>query len=283
MTRPSPPDDLTLVVMAAGLGSRFGGTKQLAEVGPDGEAFLDFAIDDAVAAGVSRVVLIIRTDIEADVRAHLARRERAVPVDFVRQDELGPARAKPWGTAHAILTVAPLVKGPFIVVNADDYYGASSYRTLAEAMSDMPSDRIYLMAFALGRTLPATGTVSRGVCATEGRRLVELVETHLIGGTDDVITVDGKIADLTAETPVSMNMFGMPASFLDELPQRWSRWFDENGDGDKTEFLLPTVIAELMDEGRFHVEVVTTDENWIGVTNPDDLAVARQILATKRG
>jgi len=282
MTHPSPPDDLTLVVMAAGLGSRFGGTKQLAEVGPDGEAFLDFAIDDAVAAGASRVVLVIRTDIEADVRAHLAKCERAVPVDFVRQDELGPSRAKPWGTAHAILAVAPLVKGPFIVVNADDYYGVSSYRTLAEAMSAMPSDRIYLMAFELGRTLPATGTVSRGVCATEGGRLVELVETHLIGGTADGITVDGEITDLTADTPVSMNMFGMPASFLAELPERWSVWFDDNGDGEKTEFLLPTVIAELMDEGRFHVEVVTTDEDWIGVTNPDDLAVARQILETKR-
>jgi NDP-sugar pyrophosphorylase family protein len=251
-------------------------------VGPDGEAFLDFAIDDAVAAGVSRVALIIRTDIEADVRAHLAKRERTVPVDFVRQDELGPARVKPWGTAHAILAVAPLVKGPFIVVNADDYYGISSYRTLVEAMTEMPSDRIYLVAFGLGRTLPATGTVSRGVCATDGARLVELVETHLIGGTADGITVDGEIAELTAETPVSMNMFGMPASFLAELPERWGTWFDDHGDGDKTEFLLPTVIAELMDEGRFHVEVVTTDEDWIGVTNPDDLAVARQILATKR-
>ncbi len=282
MSHPSPPDDLTLVVMAAGLGSRFGGTKQLAEVGPHGEAFLDFAIDDAVTAGVSRVVLIIRTDIEADVRAHLSRRERDVPIDFVRQDELGPLRAKPWGTAHAILSVAPLVNGPFIVVNADDYYGESSFRKLADAMHDMPNDRIYLMAFELGRTLPATGTVSRGVCATDEGRLVELVETHLIGGAADGITVDGEVSALRSETPVSMNMFGMPASFLDELPARWSAWFDEHGNGDKTEFLLPTVIAELMSEGRFHVQVVTTDEDWIGVTNPADLAVARQILATKR-
>jgi NDP-sugar pyrophosphorylase family protein len=283
MTHPDHADDLTLVVMAAGLGSRFGGTKQLAEVGPRGEAFLDFAIDDAVAAGVTRVVLVVRTDIEADVRAHLAKRERRVPIEFVRQDELGPSRPKPWGTAHAILSTAPLVTGPFIVVNADDYYGASSYVTLAEAMSDMPSNRIYLVAFELGRTLPASGTVSRGVCATDKGRLVELDETHLLGGTAEGITLGGEPSDLTADTPVSMNMFGMPASFLAELPARWSDWFGQHGTGEKTEFLLPTVIAELMGEGRFHVQVVSTGEDWIGVTNPDDLAVAREVLHAKRG
>lgn len=273
---------LTLVVMAAGLGSRFGGTKQLVEVGPDGEAFLDFAIDDAIAAGATRVMLIIRTDIEADVRTHLGRRDRRVPIDFVMQDEIGPPRAKPWGTAHAVLAVASVVDGPFMVVNADDYYGKSSFATLAAATTATADDCIYLMAFELGRTLPARGTVSRGVCATDGGRLVELVETHLIGADLNGITIDDEPTHLTAATPVSMNMFGMPASFLAELPERWPEWFAANGTGEKTEFLLPTVIAELMDEGKFEVRVLTTDEDWIGVTNPDDLAVAREVLARKR-
>ena len=126
------------------------------------------------------------------------------------------------------------------------------------------------------------GTVSRGVCATDQGRLVELVETHLIGTGETGIEVEGRPCELTTDTPVSMNMFGLPSRFLDELPGRWEEWFAENGGGEKTEFLLPTVIAELMDEGRYEVHVLTTEEDWIGVTNPDDLAVARDMLAAKR-
>jgi len=274
--------DLTLVVMAAGLGSRFGGTKQLAEVGPNGEAFLDFAIDDAVAAGANRVVLIVRTDILADVKAHLGRTNRDVQIDYVLQDQLGPERDKPWGTAHAILAVAPVVNGAFIVVNADDYYGKTSFVTLAEAMDGMTDNEAVLVAFELGRTLPAMGTVSRGVCATVDGSLVELIETHLIGGNAEGIHVDGQPCDLQAATPVSMNMFGLPASVLADLPERWVDWFEENGEGEKTEFLLPTVLSEMMDEGKLTIDVVTTTEDWIGVTNPDDLAVAQEMLRTKR-
>ena len=275
--------DLTLVVMAAGLGSRFGGTKQLAEVGPDGEAFLDFAIDDAIAAGATRVVLIIRTDLRDDVQAHLDRRPHGVPITFVYQDEMGPPRDKPWGTAHAILAVAPVVDGPFIVVNADDYYGASSYRALADAMVDLPEDRALLVAFEAGRTLPVEGSVSRGVCSTDGDALVELIETHEISaGPDGTIEVAGEPSDLDGDTPVSMNMFGLPGAFLDWLPDRWETWFADNGHGEKTEFLLPTVIAELMAEGALDVRVVTTSEDWIGVTNPADLGAARELLAVKR-
>lgn len=280
---PTNPD-LTLVVMAAGLGSRFGGTKQLVEVGPGGEAFLDFAIDDAVAAGVDRVVLIIRSDIEDDVAAHLAKRTRAVAIDLVRQDDLGPTRPKPWGTAHAILSVADVVDEPFLVVNADDYYGTTSFEALASATLDGPSDVINLMAFELGRTLPASGTVSRGVCRVDDGRLVELIETHKIGpGPDGAITVEGGPSDLRADTPVSMNMFGLPASFLDELPDRWDKWFAAHGDEETSEFLLPTVIGELEAEGAYEVRVLTTAEDWIGVTNPDDLVVARDVLARRRG
>ena len=151
---------LTLVVMAAGLGSRFGGTKQLAVIGADGEAFLDFAIKDALAAGMNKVVLIVRSDIEADVRRHVADQHPDLDVAYVLQDTHGPKRAKPWGTGHAVLTAAPEVPGAFCVLNADDYYGASTYLALAEAAADLPDDRALLAGFRLDQTLPEVGEVS---------------------------------------------------------------------------------------------------------------------------
>ncbi len=143
---------LTLVVMAAGLGSRFGGTKQLAEIGANGEAFLDLAIRDATAAGMGKVVLIIRSDIEADVRAHVARHHDGLDIGYVLQDTFGPSRDKPWGTGHAVLAAAARVDGAFVVVNADDYYGRSTYRLLCDAALDLPADRALLAGFRLDQT-----------------------------------------------------------------------------------------------------------------------------------
>jgi len=268
--------------MAAGIGSRFGGAKQLARVGPDGEAFLDYAIADAANAGATRVVIIVRTDIEDDIARHVARRHGDLTVTYVRQDELGPARAKPWGTAHAVLAAVPVIEGPFMVVNADDYYGETSYGLLASATSRLGDDEAVLVAFELGRTLPGVGTVSRGVCAVDGDRLTELVETHEIGGTGEAITVAGVPVGLTAATPVSMNMWGFPAAFCAELRPRFDRFLAEHGGDETAEFLLPSLVAELMAEGRLTVAVERTSEDWVGVTNPADLEVAQALLASKR-
>ena len=169
----------TLVVMAAGLGSRFGGTKQLAQVGPNGEAFLDFAIADAQAAGAKRVVLIVRSEIEADVQRHFELRGGLpddLDVAYVRQDGHGPPRPKPWGTAHAVLSAAEAVSGPFMVCNADDYYGPTAYAALAQAMQTMTDNEAWLCGYRLDHTLPAEGTVTRGVCQVDGDRLVGIVE-----------------------------------------------------------------------------------------------------------
>lgn len=274
---------LTLVIMAAGIGSRFGGTKQLAEVGPDGEAFLDFAIVDAAAAGIDDTVVIVRTDIEDDIRRHVERRHADRSIRYVRQDELGPQRAKPWGTGHAVLAAAPLVDGDFIACNADDYYGRSTYAAVAGAATDLGADRAYLAGFRLDRTLPERGEVSRGVCQVDDGELVSLVETHGIGRRDDgTVTATDPAGVLPDDAVVSMNLWAFPHRLFDALSDGWDRFHAERGHEEKSEFLLPSVVHDLRTAGELSVGVVPTDEAWVGVTNPDDLAVARRRIAEMR-
>ena len=265
----------TLVVMAAGLGSRFGGTKQLARVGPNGEAFLDFAIADARAAGASRVVLIVRSDIEADVQRHFETRgglPNDLEVAYVRQNEHGPPRSKPWGTAHAVLTASEAVTGPFVVCNADDYYGPTAYAALAQAISDMADNEAWLCGYRLDHTLPTEGTVTRGVCQVDGGRLVGIVEQEGISRTHHQFPED---------TVVSMNLWAFLPTFLHALRDGFDRFLKENGDSASAEYLLPHAVASEMERGALTVHVVTTEETWIGVTNPDDLEVARTALKSR--
>ena len=263
--------------MAAGLGSRFGGTKQLAVIGADGEAFLDFAINDALAAGMDRVVLIVRSDIEDDVRRHVEAQHPDLDVAYVLQDRHGPSRTKPWGTAHAVLTAAPEVPGPFCVLNADDYYGASTYVALADAAAELGDDRVLLAGFRLDQTLPEIGEVSRGICQVEGNTLVSLVETHGIGRRDDgSITSTDPEGVLADDAVASMNCWVFPNNLFAHLEAGFETFLAEHGDEEKTEFLLPTVVNELKAAGVYRVEVVPTAEPWVGVTNPDDLEIARR-------
>lgn len=269
--------------MAAGLGSRFGGTKQLAVIGADGEAFLDFAIKDAHDAGMEKVVLIVRSDIEDDVRRHVSGQHPDLDVAYVLQDTHGPSRSKPWGTAHAVLTAAPEVPDRFCVINADDYYGRSTYAALAAAAADLPDDRALLAGFQLGQTLPEVGEVSRGICGVDGTELVSLVETHGIGRrADGSITSTDPEGSLTDTDVASMNCWVFAQSLFDHLETGFARFLAEHGDEEKTEFLLPTVVNELRQAGTYSVGVVPTDEPWVGVTNPDDLEIARRRIAEVR-
>ena len=269
--------------MAAGLGSRFGGTKQLEAVGPGGETFLDFAIRDAVDAGVERVVLIIRSDIEDDVRRHIEPRHAHVDIVYVRQDENGPARDKPWGTGHAVLTAAAEVSGSFIVCNADDYYGRSTFMSVAPRADGLAPDRALLAGFRLDRTLPDIGEVSRGICAVEGDRLVGLVETHGIGWQ-----ADGSIAGtdpegaLAPDAVTSMNFWAFPHRLFADLQTGFEGFLSDHGHEEKAEYLLPSVVHELLGNGEMTIGVVLTDEPWVGVTNPDDLEIARHRIADLR-
>lgn len=279
----SAESSFTLVVMAAGLGSRFGGTKQLAEVGPQGEAFLDFAIGDAVAAGAARVVLVVRSDIEADVRRHVERQHPGRDVLYVCQDAHGPSRTKPWGTAHAVLAAASAVTGPFVVVNADDYYGPSTYRALLTAARDLADTRVLLAGFALAQTLPGDGEVTRGICTVADGELVSLVETEGIGWqADGTIRSREPAGVLAADAVASMNCWAFPHSLFAELDTRFTAFLADHGQNPTAEFLLPAVIDDLRTEGRYRVEVVPTAEQWIGVTNPEDLEIARRRIRELR-
>jgi NDP-sugar pyrophosphorylase family protein len=277
---------LALVIMAAGMGSRFGGNKQLVDVGPNGEVFFDFAIADARAAGVDRVVLIVRREFHDIVEKHVREfHGDDLDLHLVCQDESdAPFRPKPWGTAHAILTAAPAVDRPFIVVNADDYYGVQSYREVADAMSSLGDGHAVVAGFELGRTLPEKGAVSRGVLhVDDDGSLVRIVETHGIERrADGVIVSEDPPGELTETTPVSMNMLAFAPSLMDELARMWPVFLAEHRDHPKAEFLLPTSVGELMAEGKLDVRVVPTASDWIGVTNADDLEPARVTLAALR-
>ena len=275
--------ELSLVIMAAGLGSRFGGTKQLVEVGPNGEAFLDFAIADGRSAGCENIVLIIRSDIEGDVRKHLVGQYGSADAfTLVRQDDFGPRRDKPWGTAHAVLSTAAVVGGPFIVVNADDYYGPSSYQLAADALSGGDTKTAAVIAFELAKTLPAEGTVSRGVCEVADGQLLSITETHGLGRAEDgVIRSEDPAGELADATLVSMNMFAFPPSLFTHLAMQWKEFYEAFADEPKREYLLPDVVDRLRGEGALRVVVSHSTEEWIGVTIPHDLEVARQRLSTR--
>lgn len=297
----------TLVVMAAGIGSRFGGTKQLASVGPDGEAFLDFAMADAVAAGADKAVLVVRSQIEDDVRRHVETRRADQPpeIDYVCQDRGGPDRSKPWGTAHAVLAAAPAVDGPFVVCNADDYYGPAAFSALASGTAGLAPDRAVLCGFRLDRTLPAEGAVSRGICTVSEGRLRDIVEHHGVARTpapapastsgpapasDDArsapapgrITAADPPVTLPADAVASMNLWAFPTAAFGWLEEGFARFLAAHGQDESIEYLLPAAVAENVESGSLTVDVVTTDETWVGVTNPDDLHPARAAIAAMR-
>ena len=275
----------TLVVMAAGVGRRFGGDKQLVEVGPNGEAFLDYAIVSAVQAGASKVVLVVRSGIEAALRGHVESRHQALQraglgFAYVCQDEHGPARAKPWGTAQAVLVAGGEVSGPFVVCNADDYYGPAALRALAAAAAELHDGEACLCGYGLGRTLSVTGTVSRGVCQVSGDRLVGIVEHHGVARrADGTIAAAEPATELRDETIVSMNLWAFPRAALDWIGDSFERFLSEHRSDPDSECLLPTIVAERMAARSLSVRVVSTTEPWIGVTNPDDVEAARAALA----
>lgn len=271
----------TLVIMAAGLGSRFGGVKQLARVGPSDEAFLDFSIKDARAAGFGEVLMIVRTEIETDVRAHLEEQHPGADFfAFVRQDDLGPARDKPWGTLHAVLSAADALTTDFAVINADDYYGPSSFRLAAAALAELGPGEAANVAFEMGKTVPPRGAVTRALCEVTDGRLSAIVETDGCERREDgQLRAGGE--DVAEETPVSMNFWCFRGEVMSEFAERWETFLAENRNEEKAECQLPTVVGQMIDDDRLAVLVRPSSERWIGITNPEDLELARSALATR--
>jgi NDP-sugar pyrophosphorylase family protein len=274
--------DLTLVVMAAGLGSRFGGDKQLAEVGPSGEAIFSYTMHDAAAAGVGRLVLVVRSEIEQAVGDHARSFAPAgMEVVTVCQDRHGPARDKPWGTGHAVLCAAEAVHTPFLVCNADDLYGPSAVHALARHLQNgATGHEAALVGFRLSETLSPIGGVSRGVCNADANGLLtDIVETHGIERTEsgDITSDSGALAD---DTLVSMSIWAFPHVFFDQLAPRFDA-FVAQAEDPKAEFLLPEEVGWQMDQGIFDVRVLATDASWSGVTHADDLEPARASMAER--
>ncbi|MFW2381970.1 MAG: nucleotidyltransferase family protein [Acidimicrobiales bacterium] len=269
-----------LVIMAAGLGSRFGGVKQLARVGSGGEAFLDFSINDAIAAGFGEIVLIVRTEIEADVREHMVRQHPDLEIVYVCQDHLGPPRDKPWGTTHAVLSAARAINAPFSVINADDYYGKHTFELAFEELTSSAPGRAANVAFEMGKTVPPRGAVTRAVVQIDAEVFTGLVETE---GCERL--VDGSLVAgdqvVSEDTPVSMNFWCFDPSVLGQFQDQWDQFLDTNRNDPKAEAQLPTMVNDLINNNELTVAVVRSPEKWIGITNPEDLELAIAELASR--
>ena len=279
----------SLVVMAAGIGSRFGGgIKQLAPVGPGGQIIMDYSIRDAVAAGFDRVVFIIRKDLEADFREVIGRRmEEKIDVAYAFQElddlpagfRVPEGRVKPWGTGAAIRACRGIVNEPFCVINADDYYGREPYRLVHDFLQTKGSENADVMpmcmaGFRLKNTLSENGSVTRGICEVDGDgKLLRVVETFDIFRTEDGAAVkEGEtLVPIDPESLTSMNMWGLPANFLDMLEDGFTDFLKAGAAKElKSEYLLPAIIDDLVQTGRATVDVLDTDETWFGVTYQED-------------
>jgi len=255
----------TLLIMAAGMGSRFGGggLKQIAPVGPNGEIIMDYSVFDAKRAGFDKTVFIIKRDFEKEFRGIVGRRmEKLMDVDYAFQtmENMPPGRDKPWGTAHAILCAESVVNTPFCVINADDFYGASAYKAMC---GHLKTSGEYAMAgFLLENTVTESGTVARGICQVSGEGyLTEIVETMDIA----------KDNDFPPGTPVSMNMWGLQRNIFDYLHEQHAAFMAAHGTEMKSEFLIPMAIGELVKAGKERVKVLKTDDKWYGITYQEDL------------
>lgn len=279
-----------LVIMAAGIGSRFGGgIKQLEPVGPNGEIIMDYSIHDAMEAGFDKVIFIIRRELEKDFKEIIGHRiEKLLPVEYAYQEledlpagyEVTPGRTKPWGTGQAVLSVKGMVDGPFLVINADDYYGREGFRRIHDYMAEHMDSQseiydICMGGFVLSNTLSDNGTVTRGVCQVdENGYLTNVTETYNIQMKEDGLHAtdeSGAPVTISPSQPVSMNMWGLPASFVQELEKGFPVFLDNLKEGDiKSEYLLPKIIDNLVQNKKARVTVLDTPDKWFGVTYRED-------------
>ena len=277
---------LTLLVLAAGMGSRYGGLKQLDEVGPSGETVMDYSVFDAMRAGFDRVVFVIRKDIEEAFRAAIGSRYAdRVEVAYAFQDmndlpagfRVPEGRTKPWGTGQAVYAARKLLDGPFAVINADDFYGADSYRKLAGYLKSAPEDgkiRGCIASFVLSNTLSENGSVSRGICSADAAgNLSKVVENTKIFRRDGkVISVqeDGAELEFTGEELVSMNSWGFMPELVGELERLFTGFLEEHGTELKSEFYLPFAVDTLIREGRAEIKMLKSEDSWFGITYRED-------------
>lgn len=282
----------TLLILAAGIGSRYGGLKQVDGMGPGGEAILEFSVYDALRAGFGKVVFVIRKDIEAEFRQRIGQKiERQIPVEYAFQEmhtgldwlPQAPLREKPWGTGHAILAAKDFIAEPFAAINADDFYGAEAFDVLGKFLRQECSPSVYgMVAYRLANTLSENGFVSRGVCAVDSEGyLAEVTERTKIDRLDGVIQFAGEngvLHPLADQTPVSMNFWGFHHSIFPELEVQFRAFVEANMERPKAEFYIPTVVNNMLHDGKIRVRVLSSDSQWYGVTYPEDKETVRGAL-----
>lgn len=282
----------TLFILAAGMGSRYGGLKQLDGLGPNGETIMDYSVFDAMRAGFGKVVFVIRKDFEDDFRrVVLSKYADHVPCEVCFQGidclpegfTRNPERTKPWGTNHAVLMAKDLIHEPFMVINADDFYGKESFEVMAKFLLDVNGEQgKYCMAgYRVGNTLSEHGTVSRGVCATDKMGfLTDVVERTAIESKDGHIVFpdeNGNEVEIPFDTPVSMNMWGFTPEYFEYTEEAFKEFLKVSGQELKTEFYIPTLVNDLIKAGKATCQVLDTPAKWFGVTYADD----RQMVVDK--
>jgi len=278
----TPPTSPTLLVLAAGMGSRYGGLKQIDPVGPAGETIIDYSIYDALRAGFGKLVFIIRKDIEQAFRETVGSRfEKRVAVDYVFQSlqDIPPrftvpaGRTKPWGTTQAILLAAGIIHEPFAAINADDFYGADGYRELARHLTSGSPD-YSMVGFVLRNTLSDFGSVARGVCqvSPDGylQHIVELTKVERDGGHARSTAPDGSVTTLSGDEPVSLNMWGFTPQVFDQLRERFEKFLESSSSDLKAECYIPNTVGELVQSNAARVKVLHTRDSWFGVTYRED-------------
>ena len=284
----------TIIIMAAGIGSRFGtGIKQLAKMAPNGEIIMDFSIYDAKAAGFTKVVFVIRKAIEAEFKEVIGNRlSKVMPVEYVYQElenlpdgyEVPAGRVKPWGTGQAILACKSVVKEPFVIINADDYYGKEAFAKLHDFLISENENKekmnLAMAGFSLKNTLSENGTVTRGVCVADANGYLEkVIETTGIQIVDGKIQCDNAEVSkwITSDTMVSMNMWAGYPDFLQYIDEGFTRFLDTLGENpEKKEYLLPNIVAELLEKNLASVKVLNTSDRWIGITYKEDIEPAQE-------
>ena len=276
-------NNLTLLVMAAGMGSRYGGLKQLDQIGPSGETIIDYSVYDAIEAGFNKIIFIIREVFEEQFKTQVADKYlNKIEVEFAYQDindlpsgfSCPDGREKPWGTGHAILSANHLVHEPFVVINGDDYYGKESFKVISDYYF-RGKEQFCMVGFRLENTLSSFGAVTRGVCSVENKKLSSVVETGDLQKKGNIIYSDRDIS-FDGNEPVSMNMWGFTPVLFHHLKEKFIDFLNVHGREVKSEFLIPSIINELIQDGDEKVHVLETSSSWFGVTYKSDKPIVEK-------
>ena len=281
----------TLLILAAGMGSRYGGLKQVDPVGPGGEAIIDYSIYDAVRAGYGKVVFVIRESFAEDFKRSFDNKlSGKIETEYVFQElesfvpesvQIAPDRIKPWGTGHAVLVAKNVINEPFVVINADDYYGPNAYGMIPgylDSVSDSSKPHYCMVGYGLKNTLSEHGFVSRGICETDGDGFLETVveRTHIEKTDNKIISRidDGTLTELSGNEVVSMNIWGFTPSYFNYLEDYFTRFIRSNAGNPKGEFYIPYVVNDLIEKQKIRLKVLESKDNWFGVTYKEDKDLA---------